>query len=62
MTTEQQLTPTYLGYANGWSEAPAIINSCQEQFHTRYWTRTGPCEHKVECPICGYSYKVDSSD
>lgn len=50
----------YLGWANGWgNETPEIVLKCT---HRQKVERTGRCEHRHTCEICGYTYMVDSSD
>ena len=51
-----------LGWVNGWKEVPIEVKKCKELKHDREETTIGRCLTKKECPICGYFYKVDSSD
>lgn len=50
-----------LGYANSWGDnVPDIVKNCK---HTKKHNKT--IERNVmavTCEICGYTYKVDSSD
>jgi len=46
-----------LGYANGWSETPAVVEKCN---HAPERKKIGNCLHEVKCDICNYKYKVDS--
>ena len=49
------------GYANGWAEKPERIKICEEKKHTLVIENIGRCLTSYHCPICNYSYKVDSS-
>ncbi len=51
--------PRDLGYANGWGDTPEIVKNCP---HRRYELPLGSCVTQVSCPICGFTYRVDSSD
>lgn len=48
-----------LGYANGWKETPEIVRQCEHKTVTRV---VGNCLEETSCEVCGYVYKVDSSD
>ncbi len=56
-----------LGFANGWQETPDIVKKCRELGHDRQNKSDAPgvpyrCfVHSVQCDICGYFYKYDSS-
>ena len=48
-----------LGTANGWRETPSIVENCTHQLKER---NLGRCYNEYRCDICGYTYRVDSSD
>lgn len=56
-----------LGWANGWSKTPEIVNKCKALGHRLSDNSDAPgvpykCfNHTVRCDICGYYYKYDSS-
>ena len=54
------------GYANGWIEVPEMIRKCREMGHREERKsldgRIGSTRNSYCCPICKYSYKVDSGD
>jgi len=55
-----------LGWANGWDGIPLIVDRCISLKHGRSDIDVGPpnrgTEHVVECEICNYIYRYDSSD
>lgn len=51
-----------LGYANGWIEVPEIRKQCKRLKHVVEQKNIGNCLTEYCCPICKYTYKVDSSD
>ena len=52
-----------LGMMNGWGRnTPEIFKKCQKQKHKLTQKNIGRCLTEYTCPICGYSYEVDSSD
>jgi hypothetical protein len=53
-----------LGYANGWvyDKTPTIVEICDKQKHKLWSRNVGKCLTEYGCDICGYKYKVDSSD
>ena len=51
-----------LGYANGWTVTPEIREKCVRLEHKLVEKNIGRCLNEYTCPICKYSYKVDSSD
>jgi len=53
---------TDLDYMNGWKETPDIVKKCQELDHELDGGQIGNCHYSYYCPICKYSYKIDSSD
>jgi hypothetical protein len=54
---------TNLGTANSWKETPQIVTDCQERNHERiYTTNGGRGITVITCTVCGYTYKVDSTD
>jgi hypothetical protein len=61
---EQKKEIKYLGWANGWyykdpPEVPEIVKNCHHRLKEE---KTGRCEHRYTCEICGFYYMVDSSD
>lgn len=50
------------GYANGWTQTPALIAHCQHSNHRTVTERIGNCLHEVSCDECCYTYRYDSSD
>jgi hypothetical protein len=62
MKKEEQREIVDLGYANGWGETPEIVKKCWEQDHEREGGNIGRCLSETICRICGYKYKIDSSD
>lgn len=50
----------YLGYMNGWEKTPEIVQNCTHK--TVQTEEYRSCHTHVYCPICGYSYDIDSSD
>ena len=52
-----------LGYANGWNEKPEIVKKCEELGHKLEGEKDPlyNCVHHRWCPICNYSYSIDSS-
>ena len=54
--------PINLGYANGWTVTPPIIDKCRELHHVLDMYSEGNCLTRYSCPVCGYEYLVDSSD
>lgn len=51
-----------LGYANGWNEIPEIVQKCADEDHVLRYEVTGRCLIQRWCDVCGYTYRVDSSD
>jgi len=51
-----------LGYQNGWDHVPDEVLKCRELKHERNIKEIGKCLTEYSCEICGYVYKVDSSD
>ena len=51
-----------LGWANGWTDRPAIVVACRAAKHDCDQETTGRCVRRISCPDCGYTYQVDSSD
>lgn len=51
-----------LGYANGWKDTPEIVKECKEKGHEREWRSVGRSVGEYTCKICGYTFRVDSSD
>lgn len=51
-----------LGYANGWPSTPEIREKCYNLGHKLVVKNIGRCLNEYTCPICKYSYKVDSGD
>lgn len=51
--------PVDLGWGNGWSKTPEIVEKCQ---HDPTDVTIGPCVHQVTCIKCGYTYRYDSGD
>lgn len=58
--TKKKLTS--LGYCNGWEETPKIVERCMAKKHILHSEKTGRCEEKSTCSVCGYFYYTDSSD
>jgi hypothetical protein len=50
------------GFANGWTSTPEIVKQCEEKKHPVIKYTENRCLTKVQCPTCGYEYKVDSGD
>lgn len=50
----------YLGYCNGWTKTPEIVQKCTHK--TIQTQGRWRCDTHVNCPICRYSYDIDSSD
>jgi len=50
------------GYANGWKETPVEVRACKTIGHEKIIKTVGRCLTEYSCPVCGYVYKVDSSD
>lgn len=50
----------YLGYMNGWDKTPEIVQKCTHKLEVS--SNGWPCDTHYCCPICGYSYDIDSSD
>lgn len=50
----------YLGYMNCWDKTPEIVQKCTHKLVITHghWN----CVTHYHCPICGYSYDIDSSD
>ena len=49
-----------LGYVNGWKKTPDIVLKCE---HPKTEIKLfGRCHTEYRCNICGYFYRVDSSD
>lgn len=46
-----------LGYANGWTETPPVVEKCKHK-HDR--KKIGRCLTEYSCPICNFKFKVDS--
>ena len=54
-----------LGYANGWEMnggTPLIVKWCRAEGHKLQGREAGRCLTEHWCSICGYTYKIDSSD
>lgn len=51
-----------LGFANGWRQVPKEVLQCRIEKHSLKFESVGRCLTKYTCEICGYTYKVDSSD
>ena len=51
-----------LGYSNGWQDTPDIVKLCRSKNHLTTGKEIGRCLTEYSCKICGYKYKVDSSD
>jgi len=56
-----------LGWANNWKETPEVVLKCREQEHPEKGLTEGQADHvrcvsTSTCRLCGYTYKVDSSD
>lgn len=51
-----------LGYANGWSKTPEIVEQANKKNYKYYIFTTGRCETTYYCPEGGFYYLVDSSD
>ena len=49
-----------LGYVNGWRKTPDIVKKCNHEL--KKIDLTGRCHTEHRCEICGYFYRVDSSD
>jgi len=53
---------TDLGYANGWRGTPEIVQKCDEAGHKTDSPKSYQrCVTIVECPICRYRFKIDST-
>lgn len=52
-----------LGYANGWSETPEIVEKCKKLGHKIESEKdlAFNCVNHYWCPICNYRYSIDSS-
>lgn len=50
------------GWANGWAENPKLVQKCRRAHHLGKDERVGRCSTRYTCDICGYTYRVDSSD
>ena len=50
-----------LGYANGWGKTPDIVIGCKELKHVRPERKLRMHVYEVQCDVCGYVYKYDSS-
>ena len=53
---------TDYGYLNGWNNTPEQVKKCREEQHPLKVENIGRCLNKYTCNICGYTYKIDSSD
>jgi hypothetical protein len=51
-----------LGYANGWEETPKEVKECIVLEHQTTCKTVGRCLREYTCPICNFTYLVDSSD
>jgi len=52
-----------LGYINSWGDnTPEIYLKCRDQNHQMSHREVGRCLMEYSCEICGYYFKVDSSD
>jgi len=53
-----------LDYVNGWKETPKIVKTCNEKGHVKKFKPHSMfrCVTVVTCEVCGYTYKIDSSD
>jgi hypothetical protein len=51
-----------LGDANGWKNTPDIIEKCNKLGHKKSYSNIGKSYEEIKCGICGYVYRVDSSD
>jgi len=50
------------GWANGWDKTPRLIQKCRRAQHLKKDEHVGRCATQYTCNICGYTYRVDSSD
>lgn len=51
------------GYANGWTETPERVKKCPgAPKHPLEGKNEGRCLNRTTCPVCRYTYLVDSSD
>jgi hypothetical protein len=50
------------GYANGWVSTPEIVKQCKELKHPVITYIENRCLKRIQCPTCGYEYKIDSGD
>ena len=51
-----------LGWVNGWRKTPKVVSVCRGKGHDTQRSNEGRCVEKISCPVCGYVYRVDSSD
>jgi len=55
-----------LGWQNYWTETPEIVKKCKRKGHKPTDRDVGPpfrgLEHIVQCNLCKYIYRYDSSD
>ncbi len=63
-TSTKQAKWKDLGYANSWPgyNPPALVNACRDAKHYTEMKDEGHCVIRYSCPICRYTYQVDSSD
>lgn len=57
-----QMNLECLGYANGWSKTPEVVDQADKKDYKYYIFTTGRCETTYYCPEGGFYYLVDSSD
>lgn len=50
------------GYVNGWTAPPEEVVECGRKGHVQYSKPLGRCNTEYGCEICGYMFRVDSSD
>jgi hypothetical protein len=57
-----------LGYANSWPcndegkvKKPEIVDRCEKMDHVIEGETVGNCLVERWCPICNYSFRIDSS-
>ena len=49
-----------LGYMNGWSKTPDVVEKCKELGHREEPKEIGRCLNEYWCEECGYKYTIDS--